>query len=273
MKCPIWIAFLLPVAIANGQMTSEQVKTVSDLKAAAQQGDVMVQFSLGEAYLAGLPSLHIDKDPAEAVKWYTEAADNHWCEAMNMLARLYDRGKEIPKDEELSLKWTRQAAELGSQEAQAHLASYYKKGYGGLKPDLVKSITWSYIATASAFKNEGGTVLPGISMPDLIQQIKAAADGGMPEAEYARGLMFEQGDDGKVDFSLALQWYLKAADQDFPPAEYQAAWMLYHGKGVPLDTARACSYFSKSAAHGNIAAAFYLKNVGAAAPTPPSPPK
>jgi len=61
--------------------------------------------------------------------------------------------------------------------------------------------------------------------------------------EYNKGVTAER----KKDFVQAYEYYLKAAEKGYPPAEYEVGDCYYFGKGVSLNYSTALEWFLKSA--------------------------
>ena len=60
---------------------------------AAEQGDAVAQFNLGELYALGEG---VPQDPAEAVRWFRLAAEQGYA-VQYALGVLYGQGKGVPK--------------------------------------------------------------------------------------------------------------------------------------------------------------------------------
>ncbi|MSU21749.1 MAG: sel1 repeat family protein [Pedosphaera sp.] len=65
-------------------------------------GDALVQFNLGSCYYHGRL---VDKDFAEAVKWFRKAAKQNFTEAQFILGRCYANGEGVAKDKTEAEKW------------------------------------------------------------------------------------------------------------------------------------------------------------------------
>jgi TPR repeat protein len=102
---------------------------------AAAQGD--------PGALANLVAMHLDKqapnpDPAEAARLYREslpkllkaAEGGEGEDAQYALARMYETGSGVAKDDAEAVKWLVKAAGKGSVEASLALADRYENGRG-----------------------------------------------------------------------------------------------------------------------------------------------
>src|SRR5260370_17268930 len=64
------------------------------LRPLAEQGDVQAQYNLAKIYDEGLG---VPKDDVEAVNWYRKAADQGFAQAQTKLVALYRKGPALPK--------------------------------------------------------------------------------------------------------------------------------------------------------------------------------
>jgi len=87
----------------NG-VTVSQVESheISEMRKAANQGDVNAQCRLGACYATGEGVL---KDDVEAAKWYRKAADQGYDKAEYFLGICYAEGQGVPKDYVEAYKW------------------------------------------------------------------------------------------------------------------------------------------------------------------------
>src|SRR5262249_3916351 len=80
----------------------------------AQQPSSEAMYMLGTLYQAGRG---VDKDEAEAARWYRKAADAGHRGALNALGIMHEEGRGVPKDEREAARLYRQAADLGDDHA------------------------------------------------------------------------------------------------------------------------------------------------------------
>jgi Ca2+/Na+ antiporter len=105
----------------------------------AEKGDAEAQYTLAQRYFYGDDI--IDKNHAEAVKWYRMAAEQGHALAQNDLAYCYNRGRGVPEDKEEGIRWYRQAAEQGNAMAQCNLGHCYYNG-DGVDKDRTEALKW-----------------------------------------------------------------------------------------------------------------------------------
>ena len=85
------------------------------LNIAAKGGSRYAMYRLAKEYLKGE---YIDRDPEQAVEWFTKSAECGNPYAQYMLGKLYLIGREVPHDEEKAVHWLTQSAEQGNRYAQ-----------------------------------------------------------------------------------------------------------------------------------------------------------
>ena len=91
---------------------------------ATKQADAESLFNLGECYYNGEG---VNKDAAEAVKWYREAAKQGNAVAQYRLGYFYLNGLGVNKDAAEAVKWYREAAEQGFKLAEEALKNLQRR--------------------------------------------------------------------------------------------------------------------------------------------------
>lgn len=113
--------------------TDGTAEALQYLRKAAAQGYAEAQFELGAAYAAGEG---VKRDPEEARRWMTRAAQGGYRSAIVVMADAYIGGGLGIEDSERSgaaaLEWIRRAAEHGHAPALQRLAAAYRAGEMGL---------------------------------------------------------------------------------------------------------------------------------------------
>ena len=84
-----------------------------------------------------------------------------------------------------------------------------------------------------------------------MNQIRAAAENGNADAQFAVGRSYHLGIGVAKDFGLARYWYEKAAAQESAGAECNLGFLHHGGKGVPRDRSMARYWFKRAAQHGD----------------------
>ena len=83
---------------------------------------------------------------------------------------------------------------------------------------------------------------------------RAAAKSGDAKAQYALGIMYEDGWGVPQNYDKALAWYLRAAEQGFALAQLQVANMYYEGWTGQPNYAKALKWYVRAAAQGQAGA-------------------
>ncbi|MCG3775694.1 MAG: Secretory immunoglobulin A-binding protein EsiB [Nitrospira sp.] len=87
------------------------VEAAKWLRNAADHGDALAQYILGNSYLNGIG---VSKDAVEAAKWYRKAADQGDSPSQYNLGNSYANGDGVAKDEAEAVKWYHLAATTAS---------------------------------------------------------------------------------------------------------------------------------------------------------------
>lgn len=90
-------------------------------------------------------------------------------------------------------------------------------------------------------------------------ELKPLLDNNDPRAQYAMGVLYENGFGVNKDLPQAAAWYLKAAEQGNSDAQYNLGAMHEHGVGMPVNYAEAARWYRPAAEVGDIDA---LSNLG-----------
>ena len=91
------------------------------------------------------------------------------------------------------------------------------------------------------------------------EELKPLLEKHDPRAEYATGVLYENGFGVAKNPQLAADWYLKAAEQGNSDAQYNLGAMNEHGAGIPVNYAEAARWYRPAAEAGDIDA---LSNLG-----------
>lgn len=83
-----------------------------------------------------------DRQPAEAIRLYTQAAGLGDTNAMIQLGEGYSSGEGVPQDDKTALIWFRKAAEAGNTAGMVLLGGLYELGVDGAEPDDELAVQW-----------------------------------------------------------------------------------------------------------------------------------
>ena len=93
--------------------------------------------ALAQARLAWIHDL--SEDNAAAVEWYRASADQGYPDGQYGLGEMYAKGEGVEKNPDEALLWFTRAAENGHAQAQRVLVSAYENGLLGLTADPAKA--------------------------------------------------------------------------------------------------------------------------------------
>src|SRR5262249_38253473 len=86
--------------------------------------------------------------------------------------------------------------------------------------------------------------------PQAIERIKAGAEKGDAEAQYALGSLYANGTGVSRSLTKAAKWTHKAADQGHARAEYQLGWDYTTGEGVKTNLTEAARWIRLAGEQG-----------------------
>jgi TPR repeat protein len=193
-------------------------KAIEGYEQAAAKGDAVSMFQLARAYETGLG---VVKDNSQTLNWLQKAANAGLAMAQNDLANGYKSGHGVPKDYALAFFWYQKAAGQGYAAAQANLGLLYQAGLG-ITQDYAQAIAW----------------------------YQKAAEQKEGPAENNLGYMYLKGLGVNRDYSQALFWFKRAADDGIVSAQNEIGNMYANGLGVPKDYEEAVGWYEKAADRG-----------------------
>ena len=106
----------------------------------------------------------VDRDYAQATRWFRKAAEQGQGEAQFSLGLRYLDGQAVPQDYKEAARWFRRAADQGVGMAASRLAELYAAGRG-VPRNFAEAYKWLSIA--------GREVEPGaitVTLPDLARK-------------------------------------------------------------------------------------------------------
>ena len=237
-------------------------KAVYWYRLAAEQGHAGAQFFLGTMYDFGEG---VPADDREAVHWYRLAAEQGHADAQFYLGAMYDFGEGVPADDREAVHWYRLAAEQGHADAQFYLGASYKEG-AGVSRDVREAARWYLLAAkqgnADAQYNLGDMYDSGEGVPrdmrEAVRWFRLAAGQGDSDAQYRLGVIFDGGNGVLRDVQEAVHWYGLAAEQGHAGAQYSLGNLYDSGGELPRDPGKAVRWFRLSAEQDNDKAQFRL---------------
>jgi TPR repeat protein len=189
----------------------------------AQSGLPDAQFALGVDYDVGLC---VEKDPTRAAKLYGFAAVSGNIPAKHNLANLYLNGIGVNRDSDKAIRLLKENA----------MEKY---------PRSMNALGLIYLAGDVAKRD----VKQGLAL------LRDAANLGSDDASFNLGEINEFGrEEQPINYSAALQWYLKAANQGVVAAAQRVCEMYRRGRGVKQDFHEAQLWCRQAAEQGNVMA-------------------
>jgi len=157
------------------------------------------------------------KDYANAMKLYTELAEENDANAQTSLGFMYQNGQGCEKDDVKAVEFYKLAAEAKQPFALFNLAILYMNGLCGLEHDQFKA-------------------------HDLHMQ---AAEREVPPAMYEVALMLERGLGCIQNYSEAAFWYEEGAKRGHLESFNNLGALYKEGHGVDQDDAKTFICFSQ----------------------------
>jgi len=238
-------------------LTRTASSRIAEWKSGAVEGSPSAQVLYARCLEEGIG---VDKDEAEAVKWYRKAADAQNPAGMVHLGYMHESGRGgLPKDEIEAVKCYQKSANAGDLLGMRNLGVMYATGRGGLTKDNAEAVKWFQKAAAGGhlrgMNNLGAMYDSGRGVPkdeaEAIKWYTKAAVGGDTLGMNNLGAMYESGRGVPKDEAKAAEWYKKAADAGYPPAMANLGLMYGNARGVPKDEVEAVKWFQKAADAGN----------------------
>lgn len=201
----------------------------------------------------------VEKNPAEAVYWYTQAAEQGSVEAQAHLGCIYMYGKNSFPVFDKAVYWLEKAADQNDADSQNRLGELYERGLGVPQKYLVAKDFYEKAATNSDYKsheaqyNLGRMYDYGIGKVKMnpqqaVRWYQEAAESGYAPALTRLGVKWREGDGvPQRDNKEALKNIQKAAEQGYAPAYWELGNCYRYGNGVDVSSKMALRYFLKAA--------------------------
>jgi len=254
----------------------EQSVKVGDKKAAAQLNELGVDYQFGNNGKK--------VDLAQALHYYTIAAEGGDTNAMCNAAYSYAVGSGTDVNAEKALYWYKKAAEAGDMNGMTNLGGCYLNGFG-TKQDSVEAIIWfakALDAGNSGLRDTLETLFASLSpadserlkqSKDSLAQYKLAefcldnqayddaiswymqsAKGGKSKAIIwmtKLGLDFLHGENGQFkNPSVAFRFFNGAAECGYQDARSLVAYCILSGNGTKKDVKKAIELYKELADEG-----------------------
>ncbi len=107
--------------------THAGMRSLDELRVAAEKGDAEAEFTLAGLYYKGEG---VQQDYNEAAKWYIKASEQNLWKAQFNLGAMYEDGLGVPQSYKKAVEWFTKAAEQNDPSAQFTLGLIYHNGEG-----------------------------------------------------------------------------------------------------------------------------------------------
>jgi TPR repeat protein len=249
------VVSLLITAVYLALSASAAAQDIDELRRLAQQGDSNAQTMLGMRYQNGDG---VQRDDAEAVRWYRKAAQMGNASGQFNLGKMYQNGRGVAQDNGEAVHWYRKSADQGYSMGQNNLAIMYQNGRG-VPQDYAAALRWFRKAADQgnpiAQNNLGVMYLSGRGIAkdygEAVRWFRKAAEQGNSMGQNNLGVMYRNGRGVLQDDAEALRWYQKAADQGNMFGQGNLGWMYENGRGVPQERPLALYWYNKAADQGH----------------------
>jgi TPR repeat protein len=247
---------------ATNMPVTNSATEIAQLRAKAEKGDAAAQTEIGRMYEFGSG---VDKDKAQAVKWFRKAAEQGFAAAQNNMGDAYRYGRGVETNFTEAVQWYRKAAEQGDAEGQYHLGIMYDFGRG-LDKDKTEAAKWFRKAAelghamSQCFLAEDYDSGIGVQQDyaEAVKWYRKAAEQGEAAAQSGFAKCYFYGNGIPQDYKEAMKWYRKSAEQDDVEAQYMLGLCNWTWRGLPQDYVEAIKWFQKAADQGYPDAQKYL---------------
>ncbi len=208
------------------RLSGPREEVAAFVRAAAEGGSAEARARLGQMLLDGDG---VEKDEAEALRWFDLAARGGHLEAANMMGRCHDLGWGTPVNKAMAAAWYQRAAERGLTWAKYNYATLLALGQG-VPQDRVTALALFREAAAEGNAkainfvgsfHEDGWVVP-VDLAEASRCYAVAAEGGDFRGQFNHGRMLAAA--GK--HAEALFWFGRAWTGGNPRFRAQVtAWL------------------------------------------------
>lgn len=216
---------------------------------------------LGTIYRYGYKG--VEKEPAQARKWYDRAFDVGHVAAAVVLGDMYLTGEGMEPDLRKAAIHYRKAATLGLPSAQVALADILQEGGAGVRRNQNEALLWyreaarhnhpaAQYGLAKAYdRGEGVAADPVLALGFY----KSSALQGYAAAQVAIGTYFYEGQQLDRNFNIARKWFEAAARGNHPDGMVNLAAMMMRGEGGVRDQRAAMAWLKRAELLGHDKAA------------------
>lgn len=259
------------------------MSTLASLMDSAQRDDPRAQYLLGKYFEEGQEGSQ--KNPGQALQWYTKAAYNGENDALFRAAYCYEHGIGTVPNIKGAEDWYTAAATKGHLEAQFHLAELYTRGGTGVAKNLKAAfdlyLKAAYASHTAATRRVGECLMRGegcqATAEGAAMWLETAAKNGDAKSTIRLAELYTAGGaEFKADPEKAFGWWMTAATAvdgsidviDKSLAQFKVADCLLRGQGTEANVKVGMQWLLQSAQEGHPEAMHvYARNLN----NPPSP--
>ncbi|MBI4659600.1 MAG: SEL1-like repeat protein [Verrucomicrobia bacterium] len=252
---PLISPTMLGAANAASTGASPLQSQISKWKTAGEKGEAWACFNLGLAYHLGKD---VEKNEAEAIRWYLLAAEKGFAAAQANLGYCYETGFGVPVDYAESVKWYQLAAQQGHPFAQYNLGKKYQTGPGvpidpkmaekWLRQAAQRNFVPAYFSLGQIYANDTSG---NADYREAFKWFKTAAEQGYAPAQHAIGYLYFEGKGVQTNYFEAVKWYSLAASRNFADSHYNLGICYERGFGVPQNLVAAVTHYRTAAEFGH----------------------
>ena len=217
-----------------------------------------------------------------------KASDVGHVQSIYLLAEIYRAGRLLPRNDKLAFELYLKGAGFGNANCQYQVAVMYRDGIG-CEPDTEESekwfdkysyssVVWNFIQAADWAK-----VNTDLGKGEISEIYSKASDCGVASAAWNVGILTEKMDglehlaqsvnadailryanylyDICMDYSLALEYYMRASELGNVFAMVRAGDMIRDGRGCKYDVQQALTYYNVATDYGNTGAMSNIINL------------
>jgi uncharacterized protein len=263
---------LYSVGVTGSTILKDDKKALELLKKAAEeQGNPVAMSTLGARLFNGDQPTEggaalVQKNPENAMKMFTQAADKGNPAANRLLAQIHEEGLGgQKKDLKKALEFYSKAANGRDPEALFRMGVASEQGWMDavskevlVQPNAKNALDLYRLAAQNndlrALYNvgvyyENGNVVDK-DVDKAFELFKRAAESGVPQAMQKVGLGYQNGQGVKQDLVAAKSWFEAGSNANFAPSQLSLGAMYEMGSGVGANAGAAANQYSLAADQG-----------------------
>lgn len=241
---------------------------------AAENGDILAQYHLGNCYMLGEGEGGIKIDQEIAFSWYEKAANQNHRDAQAELGTCYENGQGVKADPTKAFYWYQKAADQNVAYAQNNLGCCYEHGRGVFF-DQEKVMYWFTKAAengdVNAQRNLGNIYFRPESkyknLKEAAKWYKLGAEQNDSRSQYGYGCCLLSSytmcysDEEKLNKErtiTAYQYFQKAAEAGHAEAQRKLAFHYLGNCDDQSERAKALPWLKKAAEAGDARSQYHL---------------